>query len=86
MICLTPQVTYGAEVADTPPRREDKLLTTAQAAEYFGVDRRTLARYARIGQVQPTVVLPSGHLRWSLADIERQLEDFRRRQRGETDD
>jgi predicted site-specific integrase-resolvase len=60
--------------------------STAQAAEYFGVDRRILARYARTGQVQPTVVLPSGHLRWSLADIERQLEDFRRRQRGETDD
>jgi hypothetical protein len=33
-------------MAETPPGREEKLLTTAQAAEYFGVDRRTLARYA----------------------------------------
>ncbi len=65
--------------------REEKLLTTAQAAEHFGVDRRTLARYARTGQLTPTVVLPSGHLRWSLEDIERQLKDFRERQRGADD-
>jgi predicted site-specific integrase-resolvase len=69
-------------MAETPPRRE-KLLTTAQAAEYFGVDRRTLARYARNGLLKPTVVLPSGHLRWSREDIERQLREFRERTRAE---
>ncbi|WP_214403012.1 helix-turn-helix domain-containing protein [Pseudonocardia lacus] len=68
---------------ESPRERREKLLTTAQAAEYFGVDRRTLARYARTGLVKPTVVLPSGHLRWSLEDIERQLAEFRARQNHE---
>jgi excisionase family DNA binding protein len=75
----TPQVTYGAEMAETPRGREEKLLTTAQAAEYFGVDRRTLARYARNGALRPTVVLPSGHLRWSLEDLRRQMQEIRER-------
>jgi excisionase family DNA binding protein len=70
-------------MAETPPGREEKLLTTAQAAEYFGVDRRTLARYARNGLLKPTVVLPSGHLRWRREDIERQLKEFRERNRAD---
>jgi predicted site-specific integrase-resolvase len=66
-------------MAEAPRGREEKLLTTAQAAEFFGVDRRTLARYARNGLLKPTVVLPSGHLRWSREDIERQLKEIRER-------
>jgi excisionase family DNA binding protein len=68
---------------ESPQEPREKLLTTAQAAEYFGVDRRTLARYARNGQLQPTVVLPSGHLRWSREDIERQLAEFRKQRSDE---
>jgi DNA-binding transcriptional MerR regulator len=55
-----------------------KLLTTAQAAEHLGIDRRTLARYARQGLLVPTLTLPTGHHRWDLDDIRRQL-----RERGE---
>jgi hypothetical protein len=29
--------------------------------------------------LRPTVVQPSGHLRWSREDIERQLKEFRER-------
>jgi predicted site-specific integrase-resolvase len=72
-------VTYGAEMVGAPHGREEKLLTTTQAAEFFGVDRRKLARYARNGLLKPTVVLPSGHLRWSREDIERQLKEIRER-------
>ncbi len=43
------------------------------------MDRRTLARYARNGLLKPAVVLPSGHLRWSREDIERQLKEIRER-------
>jgi excisionase family DNA binding protein len=55
------------------------LLTTAQAAQHLGVHRRTLARYAERGQLTPTLVLPSGHLRWNLEDLRRQLRELRHR-------
>jgi len=54
-----------------------KLLTTAQAAEHLGVDRRTLARYARQGLLLPRLTLPSGHHRWDLDDLCRQLRELR---------
>jgi predicted site-specific integrase-resolvase len=56
-----------------------KLLTTAQAAEHLGIDRRTLARYARQGLLTPTLTLPTGHHRWDLEDIRRQLRELRER-------
>ena len=43
----------------------------------LGVSRRTLARYAERGQLVPTLVLPSGHYRWELDDIRRQLKALR---------
>ncbi len=55
------------------------LLTTAQAAQHLGVHRRTLARYAERGQLIPSLVLPSGHLRWNLEDLRRQLRELRTR-------
>jgi DNA-binding transcriptional MerR regulator len=55
----------------------EKLLTTAEAARAIGVSRVTLARYADRGWVEPTRVLPSGHRRWRLADLERQLRELR---------
>ncbi|OZM77277.1 MULTISPECIES: helix-turn-helix domain-containing protein [Pseudonocardia] len=59
-----------------------KLLTTAQAAEHLGIDRRTLATYARRGLLTPTLTLPTGHHRWDLEDIRRQLRELR--ERGES--
>lgn len=59
---------------------DPELLTTAQAAQQIGVSRRTLARYAERGTLTPTVVLPSGHLRWNLADLRRQLRELRQRE------
>lgn len=60
-----------------------KLLTTAQAAEHLGVDRRTLARYARQGLLLPTLTLPSGHHRWALEDVRHQLRELRERADGD---
>lgn len=54
-------------------------MTTAQAARQLGVHRRTLARYAERGLLVPTLVLPSGHLRWNLDDVRRQLREIRDR-------
>lgn len=56
---------------------DPELITTAQAARQLGVSRRTLARYAERGTLVPTVVLPSGHLRWNLDDVRRQLKELR---------
>ncbi|HXV93982.1 MAG TPA: helix-turn-helix domain-containing protein [Pseudonocardia sp.] len=62
-----------------PKPEGERLLTTAQAAEHFGINRRTLARYAKVGLLKPALVLPTGHLRWRLDDIERQLRELRQR-------
>jgi hypothetical protein len=35
----------------------------------------TLIRYADKGWVKPALVLPSGHRRWRLAELERQLRE-----------
>jgi DNA-binding transcriptional MerR regulator len=45
----------------------------------LGISARTLARYAQQGVVRPAVVLPSGHLRWDVADLRRQLAELRER-------
>jgi len=60
-------------------RPVEKLLTTAQAAEHLGISRGTLARYARDGLLKPTLTLPTGHLRWSLEDLRRQMREIRER-------
>lgn len=57
--------------------RKVELVTTAEAAKYLGINRTTLARYAREGILKPTLRLPTGHLRWNLDDIRRQLDDLR---------
>jgi DNA-binding transcriptional MerR regulator len=55
-----------------------ELLTTAQAARLLGISTRTLVRYAEKGYVKPEMVLPSGHRRWILEDIRRQLRELQR--------
>ena len=53
------------------------LLTTAQVARQLGISPRTLARYAERGILVPAVVLPSGHRRWDMDDVRRQLREQR---------
>jgi predicted site-specific integrase-resolvase len=64
----------------------ERLLTTREAADFLGIDRRTLGRYARDGLLKPTVVLPTGHLRWDLEDLQRQMREIRQQRRMEDDD
>lgn len=51
----------------------EKLLTTAELARELGVTARTVLRYVERGYLRPTRVLPSGHRRWSVEDVRRQL-------------
>ena len=55
---------------------EDALITTTQAAKHLGISRNTLASYARRGLLKPTLRLPTGQLRWTMADIRRQLAEM----------
>lgn len=54
----------------------EELLTTTQVAKIVGVSRQTLVRYEERGWVTPARVLPSGHRRWRLSDLERQLREL----------
>jgi DNA-binding transcriptional MerR regulator len=56
------------------------LVPTADAARMLGISARTLARYAQQGAVRPALVLPSGHLRWDVADLRRQLREVHERE------
>jgi DNA-binding transcriptional MerR regulator len=53
--------------------RDRTLLTTAQVAKRLGISTRTLVRYAEKGYVTPEMTLPSGHRRWILEDVRRQI-------------
>ncbi|WP_219414183.1 MerR family DNA-binding transcriptional regulator [Pseudonocardia nigra] len=55
---------------------ERELLTTAQTARRLGISTRTLVRYAERGYVTPEMTLPSGHRRWILEDVRRQLREL----------
>jgi DNA-binding transcriptional MerR regulator len=62
---------------------DEEELTTGVAAKRLGISRMTLVRYADEGYVAPSRVLPSGHRRWKLSELQRQLRDLPPRgQRG----
>ena len=58
-----------------------QLLTTTQAATLLGITSRTLARYVERGWLTPTLTLPSGHYRWDMDQVYRQLDQPRPRDR-----
>lgn len=58
---------------------EKPLLTTAQIARTLGVSATTLKRWESRGWVKPAQVFPSGHRRWILDDVRRQLTEARER-------
>jgi hypothetical protein len=62
--------------AVTESDAEEEELTTAVAAKRVGVSRMTLVRYAEQGYVSPSRVLPSGHRRWKLSELQRQLREL----------
>jgi DNA-binding transcriptional MerR regulator len=61
------------------PERPVRLVSTGEAARQLGISRRTLAHYAQTGQLQPSLVLPSGYYKWDVEDIRRQLREHRER-------
>lgn len=49
------------------------VVTTPEAADEIGVSRSTLDRWAADGLVTPTAFTATGHRRWNVDDIKRQL-------------
>jgi putative resolvase len=56
---------------------ESVMLTTSQAAAMLSVDRATVARWVRLGQLR-AVRLPSGRYRIRRTEVEKLLEDEER--------
>jgi 8-oxo-dGTP diphosphatase len=52
---------------------DERLRSTAEAAEWLGVTVGTFQRWAKAGTVRPKLRLPGGEYRWSLADLTGQL-------------
>jgi hypothetical protein len=74
---VAPSLLYPVgRVATVIVMADSELVPTADAARQIGISSRTLARYAQQGVVRPAVVLPSGHLRWDVADLRRQLSEL----------
>lgn len=61
------------------------LVTTAQAARMLGVGRSTLHRWWADEVVTPAMVTPGGHARWDMADLKRQIADWRKRLQEQDD-
>ena len=59
-----------------PDERDEEMLTTRRAAQLLNVDRHTIARWARLGQIA-AVRLPSGHLRIPRSAVDRLLRQAR---------
>jgi predicted site-specific integrase-resolvase len=67
-------------VIDMP--RPEPMLTTTEAAAAVNVHRKTLSKYVADGLIKPTLRLPTGHMRWELDDLKRQLRELDARRTG----
>jgi 8-oxo-dGTP diphosphatase len=52
---------------------DERLRSTAEAAEWLGVTVGTFQRWAKAGAVRPKLRLPGGEYRWSLEELTEQL-------------
>jgi len=61
------------DAATPSPAEEDALLTPAQVAVLFGVDGKTVARWAQRGRLPAAVCTAGGHRRYRWADVQNLL-------------
>lgn len=59
--------------AMTPTDTDDPLMRPADAARLLGVNRQTLARWAREGTL-PCIVTEGGHRRYRTSEVRRRLD------------
>lgn len=53
---------------------DDRLRTTAEAADWLGVTVGTFHRWVRERKIKPTLRLPGGDFRWDLTELRQQLQ------------
>lgn len=63
-------------MADERSDRDEEMLTTTRAAALLNVDRHTVARWARLGQIRHAR-LPGGTLRIPRSEVDRILRQAR---------
>lgn len=54
-----------------------RLVGSSEAARVLGVHRGTLRRWWEAGRVKPAKVTVGGQARWSIPDLERQVDALR---------
>ena len=59
----SPEVSHGADLVP-----DQRLLTPAEVASLFGVDPRTVTRWAAAGRLTP-VRTPGGHRRYRRSEV-----------------
>lgn len=65
---MTVEVALQEEVALTSPGFDEELLAPKQVAVLFGVDPKTVSRWAKEGKVG-CVTTPGGHRRYRSAEV-----------------
>jgi 8-oxo-dGTP pyrophosphatase MutT (NUDIX family) len=63
----------------------DRTVSTGEAAKALGIGKVTLLRWMHRGLVKPTWTTPTGQFRWSMDDLERQLDAPRQPGAPQTD-
>lgn len=61
------------------------MLTNGEAARELGIGASTLAHWIADGKVTPTFTTAGGHARWELADLRRQVDEWRKREQADPD-
>lgn len=58
-----------AVAAGTPYEQLPELLSPGDVAAVFGVDAKTVTRWARTGKLAPAITTPGGHRRYRRGDL-----------------
>jgi excisionase family DNA binding protein len=64
---------FGHYSWHTEAMSDERLLSTAELAEWLGVTVGTIQRYAKKGNIRPALVLPGGEYRWDRSEVREQL-------------
>jgi excisionase family DNA binding protein len=75
-------MTHANEPRAAEPAEPSELLTSAEVASMFGVDRRTVVLWAKRGRL-PALRTPGGQHRFRLLEMQRLLQ--RQEQQAEND-
>jgi excisionase family DNA binding protein len=59
---------------------EEQMLTTGQLAKRLNVSTNTVGVWVKKGQLRPTLVTPGNRFRWLWSDVQRQMEEWRKRE------